>query len=106
LDRVKELYGAFAFSANFTNSATTGQINDYVKKQTYGQITDCLQEFSQDTLMVLLNYIFFKGEAFSVLPSSASKRSHCRRRPAGLSNLVRLCEPPGNFMSNSQALVA
>ncbi|XP_020040967.1 serpin A11 isoform X1 [Castor canadensis] len=62
LDRVKELYGAFAFSANFTNSATTGQINDYVKKQTYGQIIDCLQEFSQDTLMVLLNYIFFKAK--------------------------------------------
>ncbi|XP_062945574.1 serpin A11 [Cynocephalus volans] len=63
LDKIKELYGAFAFSANFTDSATTGkQINDYVRKQTYGQIVDCLQEFNQDTLMVLSNYIFFKAK--------------------------------------------
>ncbi|XP_076979561.1 serpin A11 isoform X2 [Tamandua tetradactyla] len=63
LDRIKELYGAFAFSANFTDSITTGrQINDYVRKQTYGLITDCLPEFSQDTLMVHLNYIFFKAK--------------------------------------------
>ncbi|XP_069345433.1 serpin A11 [Eulemur rufifrons] len=63
LDSIKELYGAFAFSANFTDSVTTRrQINEYVRKQTYGQIADCLQEFSQDTLMVLSNYIFFKAK--------------------------------------------
>ncbi|KAK2507774.1 hypothetical protein MC885_013470, partial [Smutsia gigantea] len=63
LDNIRELYRAFAFSANFTDSATTGrQINDYVRKQTYGLVMDCLQGFSQDTLMVLLNYIFFKAK--------------------------------------------
>uniref|UniRef100_A0A8C0QFU0 Serpin family A member 1 n=1 Tax=Canis lupus familiaris TaxID=9615 RepID=A0A8C0QFU0_CANLF len=63
LDTIRELYGAFAFSANFTDSATTRrQINEYVRKQTYGQVADGLQEFTQDTLMVLLNYIFFKGK--------------------------------------------
>lgn len=63
LDTIRELYGAFAFSANFTDSAMTRrQINEYVRKQTYGQVADCLQEFTQDTLMVVLNYIFFKGE--------------------------------------------
>ncbi|XP_012782249.2 serpin A11 [Ochotona princeps] len=63
LDSVRELYGAYAFSANFTDSATTGRrINDYVRKQTYGQIQDCLPEFRQDTLAVLLNYIFFKAK--------------------------------------------
>lgn len=63
LDSAKELYGALAFSANFTEAAATGQqINDLVRKQTYGQVVGCLPEFSHDTLMVLLNYIFFKGE--------------------------------------------
>lgn len=63
LDAIRERYGAFAFSANFTDSATTGrQINDYVRKQTYGQVVDCLQEFTRDTLMVLVNYVFLKGE--------------------------------------------
>ncbi|KAM4853062.1 serpin A11-like [Thomomys bottae] len=63
LDSIKLLYGAFAFSTNFTGSANTGrQINDSVRKQTYGRITDCLQEFGQDTLMVLLNFFFFKAK--------------------------------------------
>lgn len=63
LDRAKELYGALAFSANFTEAAVTGQqINDLVRKQTYGQVRDCLAEFGHGTLMVLLNYIFFKAK--------------------------------------------
>lgn len=72
LDSAKELYGALAFSANFTDAAATGQqINDLVRKQTYGQVVDCLPEFGHDTLMVLLNYIFFKGETSltELLPS-------------------------------------
>uniref|UniRef100_A0A8C2R1Z5 Serpin family A member 12 n=1 Tax=Capra hircus TaxID=9925 RepID=A0A8C2R1Z5_CAPHI len=63
LDNIRELYGVFAFSANFTNSdATRKQINGYVSRQTYGQVVDCLEEFTQDTLMVLLNYMFFKAK--------------------------------------------
>ncbi|XP_059771817.1 serpin A11 [Balaenoptera ricei] len=63
LDNIRELYRAFAFSVNFTDSNTTRrQINDYVRKQTYGQVVDCLEEFTQDTLMVLLNYMFFKAK--------------------------------------------
>ncbi|KAK1339500.1 hypothetical protein QTO34_020183 [Cnephaeus nilssonii] len=63
LDDIRELYGAFAFSVNLTDSATAcRQMNDYVRKQTYGQVVDCLQEFSEDTPMVLLNYIFFKAK--------------------------------------------
>lgn len=72
LDSAKELYGALAFSANFTDAAATGQqINDLVRKQTYGQVVGCLPEFGHDTLMVLLNYIFFKGETSltELLPS-------------------------------------
>ncbi|KAM6171370.1 serpin A11 [Erethizon dorsatum] len=63
LDSVKELYGALAFSANLTDSATTGrQINEFMRKQTYGQVADCFQELGHDTLMVLSNYIFFKAK--------------------------------------------
>ncbi|XP_002723164.1 serpin A11 [Oryctolagus cuniculus] len=63
LDSARELYGAFAFSANFTDSTSTGrQINDYVRTQTYGRVQDCLQDFHHDTLAVLLNHIFFKAK--------------------------------------------
>ncbi|XP_055990158.1 serpin A11 isoform X2 [Sorex fumeus] len=63
VDRIRELYGALAFAANFTDAAATGrQINHYVKKQTYGQVVDCLQELSPDTRLLLLNYVFFKAK--------------------------------------------
>uniref|UniRef100_H0VAC9 Serpin family A member 11 n=2 Tax=Cavia porcellus TaxID=10141 RepID=H0VAC9_CAVPO len=63
LDSIKELYGALAFSANFTDSATAGrQISEFVGKQTYGRVTDSFQELGHDTLLVLLNYIFFKAK--------------------------------------------
>lgn len=62
LDDVRELYGALALSANFTDSAATRRhVSDYVRKQTYGQVADSLPELREDTLVVLLNYIFFKG---------------------------------------------
>lgn len=63
LDSARELYGALAFSANFTDAtATVRRINDLVKRQTYGRVVDCLPEFGHDTVMVLLNYIFFKAK--------------------------------------------
>ncbi|KAM7154364.1 serpin A11 isoform 1-T2 [Molossus nigricans] len=63
LAHTRELYGAFAFSVNFTDSAAAGRrMNDYVRKQTYGQVLGGLPELTEDTLMVLLNYIFFKAK--------------------------------------------
>ncbi|XP_037357910.1 serpin A11 [Talpa occidentalis] len=63
LDAIRDLYGALAFSANFTDAASTGrQMSDYVRKQTYGRVADCLRGVTPDTLLVLLNYIFFKAK--------------------------------------------
>lgn len=74
LARIRELYGALAFSVNFTDPAAAGrQLNDYVRRQTYGQVVDGLQELTQDTLVVLLNHIFFKGERCPTRTSPASR---------------------------------
>uniref|UniRef100_A0A8C5K8J9 Serine (or cysteine) peptidase inhibitor, clade A (alpha-1 antiproteinase, antitrypsin), member 11 n=1 Tax=Jaculus jaculus TaxID=51337 RepID=A0A8C5K8J9_JACJA len=63
LDKTRELYGALAFSTNFTAWEATGRlISDLVKKQTYGRVVDCLPDFSHDTLVVLTNYLFFKAK--------------------------------------------
>lgn len=63
LDDVRELYGASAFSVNLTDPAAARRhMNDYVRRQTYGQVEDCLQELGEDTPMVLLNYLFFKAK--------------------------------------------
>ncbi|XP_014645927.1 PREDICTED: alpha-1-antiproteinase 2-like [Ceratotherium simum simum] len=38
------------------------QINDYVEKGTQGKIVDLVKELSEDALLALVNYIFFKGK--------------------------------------------
>ncbi|MEE6526718.1 hypothetical protein FKM82_027511, partial [Ascaphus truei] len=38
------------------------QINDYVKNKTNGKIEELVRDLDEDTKMVLVNYVFFKGE--------------------------------------------
>ncbi|XP_044520510.1 serpin A11-like [Gracilinanus agilis] len=57
---IKEYYGATTFTVNFTNFFSTS--NKYMRKQIYGEIIEFLQDFNQDTVMVLVNYIFFKAK--------------------------------------------
>ncbi|XP_074147495.1 alpha-1-antiproteinase 2-like [Sminthopsis crassicaudata] len=63
LDDVKNLYGAEVFAANFKDSeGVKKQINDYVDKKTYGKIPELLKSsLDPNTVMFLINYIFFKG---------------------------------------------
>ncbi|XP_072486427.1 alpha-1-antichymotrypsin-like [Notamacropus eugenii] len=59
----KFLYSAEVFPANFQNSdLATQQINDYVKTKTQGKITNLFDKLEKDTLMILLNYIYFKAK--------------------------------------------
>ncbi|XP_075386670.1 serpin A11 [Tenrec ecaudatus] len=63
LDSAQELYSAYAFLANFSDSAVMWkQLNEYIGKQTYGLVSNGLQAFPQDTLTALLNFIFFKAK--------------------------------------------
>ncbi|XP_078006556.1 serpin A11-like [Phascolarctos cinereus] len=60
---IKELYEATTLSINFTNFfSTRRQISKYIENQTYGKIREFLQDFNQDTVMVLVNSIFFKAK--------------------------------------------
>ncbi|NXP46201.1 A1AT2 antiproteinase, partial [Heliornis fulica] len=62
LDSIKCFYYTEAISSNFQNSAETlKKINDYIETKTHGKIVDLLKSLDQDTVMVLVNYIFFKG---------------------------------------------
>ncbi|XP_068960313.1 alpha-1-antichymotrypsin-like isoform X2 [Petaurus breviceps papuanus] len=59
----KSLYSSEVFPANFQNSdLATQQINDYVKKQTRGKIVKLFDRLDEDTLMILVNYIFFSAK--------------------------------------------
>ncbi|KAL8169002.1 UNVERIFIED_CONTAM: hypothetical protein K2H54_031171 [Gekko kuhli] len=59
---VQTLYEAEGFPANFKNpAAAAAEINDYVKNKTNGKITQAIKDLDTDTLMVLINHIFFKA---------------------------------------------
>uniref|UniRef100_A0A2K6T1C0 Serpin domain-containing protein n=1 Tax=Saimiri boliviensis boliviensis TaxID=39432 RepID=A0A2K6T1C0_SAIBB len=59
----KSLYGAEAFATDFQDSeAAKKLINDYVQNGTRGKIRDLIKDLDQQTMMVLVNYIFFKAK--------------------------------------------
>lgn len=63
LDDVTNCYYSEVISSNFQNSAdATKEINKYIEIKTHGKIVDLLKSLDLDTMMVLVNCIFFKGE--------------------------------------------
>ena len=62
-EKARALYQAEAFTADFLQPRqATKLINDYVSNQTQGKIKELISELDERTLMVLVNYIYFKGE--------------------------------------------
>nr|O54761.1 RecName: Full=Alpha-1-antitrypsin-like protein GS55-MS; Flags: Precursor [Ictidomys tridecemlineatus]BAA24420.1 alpha1-antitrypsin-like protein [Ictidomys tridecemlineatus] len=63
LQDVKNLYHSEAFSTDFTNTEEAKkQINTYVEKGTQGKIVDLVKDLNRDSVLALVNYIFFKGK--------------------------------------------
>ncbi|KFP32739.1 Alpha-1-antitrypsin, partial [Colius striatus] len=62
LDDVRNFYYAELISSNFQNPPeAVKEINKYIETKTRGKIVDVLKDLDRDTVMVLANYIFFKG---------------------------------------------
>uniref|UniRef100_A0A287AVA9 Serpin domain-containing protein n=1 Tax=Sus scrofa TaxID=9823 RepID=A0A287AVA9_PIG len=59
----RELYFSEAFSISFKDSdAAVEFINNYVKNKTKGKIVDLFKQLSPDTVLVLVNCIYFKAK--------------------------------------------
>ncbi|XP_007473697.1 serine protease inhibitor A3N-like isoform X2 [Monodelphis domestica] len=59
----KTFYSTEVFSADFQDSGLARQyINDYIKKQTQGKIMEMFKSLDENTIMVLVNYIYFKAK--------------------------------------------
>ena len=57
-------YESKLFHTNFDDSeGTTQLINNNVREESRGKIVDLISKFSADTMMVLVNYIYFKGKS-------------------------------------------
>ncbi|XP_064421208.1 alpha-1-antiproteinase-like [Latimeria chalumnae] len=64
IDDAKLYYDAEVSNVDFQKSEETMQkINAHVKNQTHGKIEDLIKDLDNDTIMLLLNYIFFRGKS-------------------------------------------
>lgn len=63
LQKNQNFYGAQVTSLDFSNPTASNIINNWVKQSTNGKINKIVDsnEFSPDTILVLLNAIYFKG---------------------------------------------
>ncbi|KAM6359283.1 alpha-1-antitrypsin-like [Alca torda] len=62
LREIKKLYEGKVVSSNFQNSTEAKkEINDHIKNKTHGNINQILEDLDSNTLMVIVNYIYFKA---------------------------------------------
>ncbi|XP_048456007.1 uncharacterized protein serpina10b [Rhincodon typus] len=62
LENAKQFYKTEVRSVNFKDpEIAKGQINTYINKKTSGEIQDFVKTLDPSTVMMLLNYVLFKG---------------------------------------------
>ncbi|XP_043553102.1 alpha-1-antitrypsin-like isoform X1 [Chiloscyllium plagiosum] len=62
LEDAKQFYKAEVMDVNFKEPENAkGQINAYINKKTSGEIQDFVKTLDRSTVMMLLNYVLFKG---------------------------------------------
>ncbi|NXE88817.1 A1AT protein, partial [Menura novaehollandiae] len=62
LKDIKKLYRGEVISSSFQNSTEAKkEINNYIKNKTRGNINQILKDLDPNTLMVIVNYIYFKA---------------------------------------------
>ncbi|XP_036062576.1 serine protease inhibitor A3N-like [Onychomys torridus] len=62
-EKIRVIYQAEASTADFEQPREAKKlINDYVSKQTQGKIKELISDLDESLLVVLVNYIYFKGK--------------------------------------------
>ncbi|XP_042727044.1 alpha-1-antitrypsin [Lagopus leucura] len=62
LDDVTNFYYSEVVSMDFQNSEhAREEINNYIKAKTHGKFVDLLDSLDEDVMMILTNYVYFKG---------------------------------------------
>jgi serine protease inhibitor len=61
INRNRQFYGAQVTDLDFLNPQSPNQINNWVKENTQGKISQIVDRLSPEDVMVLVNAIYFKG---------------------------------------------
>ncbi|NXN73124.1 A1AT protein, partial [Himantopus himantopus] len=62
LKNIKKIYNGEVVSSNFQNfTEAKKEINDHIKNKTYGNINQIFKDLDPNTLLVIVNYIYFKA---------------------------------------------
>ncbi|NXW13926.1 A1AT protein, partial [Circaetus pectoralis] len=77
LKDIKKLYKGKIVSTNFQNSTEAKkEINDHVKNKTHGNINQILKDLDPNTLMVIVNYIYFKAYWENPFSIKGTRKDH------------------------------
>ena len=58
---LKKYYGAGYFVEDFADSKTVGKINSWVNDETNGKIPEIIDKIGEETMMLLLNAVYFRA---------------------------------------------
>ena len=73
LQKNQQYYDAEINKLNFSDSASVGTINDWVKNKTNGKITKIVDQLQPDEILWLINAIYFKGNWSEPFAKEATK---------------------------------
>uniref|UniRef100_A0A8C8S4T1 Serpin domain-containing protein n=1 Tax=Pelusios castaneus TaxID=367368 RepID=A0A8C8S4T1_9SAUR len=63
LEDVKNFYDSEVFPTDFSNcTSAVKQINNYIEKKTHGKVVNLIEDLDPFTVMILINYVLFKGK--------------------------------------------
>lgn len=73
LQKNQQYYNAEISKLNFSDPASVGKINNWVKNQTNGKITEIVDQLQPDQILWLINAIYFKGNWSEPFAKEATK---------------------------------
>jgi serpin B len=74
IEKIQHFYSAEVKNLNFGAPGASNIINDWVKQNTNGKIDKIVDEIGSDTVLVLLNAIYFKGNWKYPFPRQATQQ--------------------------------
>jgi serpin B len=74
VEKIQHFYSAEVKNLNFGAPGASNIINDWVKQNTNGKIDKIVDEIDSDTVLVLLNAIYFKGNWKYLFPKEATQQ--------------------------------